>query len=177
MKRTKYVANTTTLRSSTSNIQSSIVGGAPLLASLVLRTASLFAQLLYLLHVQRVPYTCAGSASLPADVWTTSATPLITKPRHPKTNSPSQITEIAHRAITAHNGPDDREPPQAETDPFTFKVPVMLAGLQLHAEFMVSVFQPKVPSRVGRLPWYLGCCAWGVPTAQCRVFQRNSTAV
>eukprot|EP00752_Nemacystus_decipiens_P012023 g10658.t1 len=51
----------------------------------------------------------------------------------------SQITEIAHRAILAYDGRAVKEQrPQAGTDPFTFKVPVTLAGLQLHAEFKTS---------------------------------------
>eukprot|EP00903_Cladosiphon_okamuranus_P007708 g7470.t1 len=53
----------------------------------------------------------------------------------------SQITEIAHRAIAAYNGHDGREELSQQvgtTDPFTFKVPVTLAGLKLHAEFKTS---------------------------------------
>lgn len=67
-------------------------------------------------------------------------------PRHSHKNKLSQITEIAHRAITAydgHDGKEERSQQAGTANPFTFKVPVTLAGLQLHAEFKVSAFQRR----------------------------------
>lgn len=54
----------------------------------------------------------------------------------------SQVATIALRAMTAYSESQEQEErrrQKAETDAFTFKVPVTLAGLQLHAEFRVSV--------------------------------------
>lgn len=44
--------------------------------------------------------------------------------------------EIAERAITAYNSQGNGE--KAGAQPFTFQVPVTLAGLLLHAEYRVS---------------------------------------
>jgi len=52
---------------------------------------------------------------------------------------PFQIGEIAQRAVTAYEEQEGKEQLQVENEPFTFKVPVTLAGLQLYAEYMVSV--------------------------------------
>lgn len=49
--------------------------------------------------------------------------------------------EIVHRAVEAYERPDRKVQPQggqAKAEPFTFKVPVTLAGLQLYADFRVS---------------------------------------
>ena len=111
-----------------------------------------------------------------------NATSKTMQPRHSRKNSLSQVTEIAHRAITAYNGRDGQEErsQQAGTaDPFTFKVPVTLAGLQLHAEFKVSALQRKVLD--GSFPRGLGCRAlrtgWSNAQGYKHVFQQSSHGI
>ncbi|CAM9138254.1 unnamed protein product [Ectocarpus sp. 12 AP-2014] len=50
----------------------------------------------------------------------------------------SQMVNIVHRAVATHERQDDQNGEPPERTPFTFKVPVTLAGLQLHAEFKTT---------------------------------------
>lgn len=49
-----------------------------------------------------------------------------------------QMVDIVHRAVATYERQDDQNGEPPERTPFTFKVPVTLAGLQLHAEFKVG---------------------------------------
>ncbi|CAM9972726.1 unnamed protein product, partial [Ectocarpus sp. 4 AP-2014] len=50
----------------------------------------------------------------------------------------SQMVDIAHRAVATYERQKDQNGEPPERTPFTFKVPVTLAGLQLHAEFKTT---------------------------------------
>ncbi|CBN75632.1 hypothetical protein Esi_0151_0023 [Ectocarpus siliculosus] len=50
----------------------------------------------------------------------------------------SQMVDIVHRAVATYERQDDQSGEPPERTPFTFKVPVTLAGLQLHAEFKTT---------------------------------------
>ncbi|CAM9951076.1 unnamed protein product [Ectocarpus sp. 6 AP-2014] len=50
----------------------------------------------------------------------------------------SQMVDIVHRAAATYERQDDESGEPPERTPFTFKVPVTLAGLQLHAEFKTT---------------------------------------
>ncbi|CAB1114863.1 unnamed protein product [Ectocarpus sp. CCAP 1310/34] len=50
----------------------------------------------------------------------------------------SQMVDIVHRAVATYERQDDQNGEPPEQTPFTFKVPVTLAGLQLHAEFKTT---------------------------------------